>query len=225
MIKGERCLFLNFHVQTPLLFFFCFFSLSYFPVWHRRTIQAYSKRLQSRGRVNWKSVAFISLNHVDSCNIYVVGLYSCVTIFKFRNMQKMEYNRDSVENIYWSHLLKRQLLTKDSNDSNFKKVDMECSTNNGKSNRLPVDSEVSRLLITVKKEGFVPSVKFEKLLLSRFYESVLDFVKYFHEESSLLYEVYLECVIIVSEKDEQFISCIENLNDDVCNHITEIASK
>ena len=102
---------------------------------------------------------------------------------------------------------------------------MECSTNNGKSNRLPVDSEVSRLLITVKKEGFVPSVKFEKLLLSRFYESVLDFVKYFHEESSLLYEVYLECVIIVSEKDEQFISCIENLNDDVCNHITEIASK
>jgi hypothetical protein len=102
---------------------------------------------------------------------------------------------------------------------------MESSTKNGNSNRLPVDSEVSRLLITVKKEGFVPSVKFEKLLLSRFYESVLDFVKHFHEESSLLYEVYLECVIIVSEKDEQFISCLENLNDDVCNHITEIASK
>jgi len=137
----------------------------------------------------------------------------------------MEYNRDSVENLHRSHLLERQVTTKDSNETNSGKVDTECSKKNGNSSRLPVDSEVSRLLVTVKKEGFVPSIKFEKLLLSRFYESVLEFVKHFNDESSLLYEVYLECVIIVSEKDEQFISYIENLNDDVCNHITEIARK
>jgi len=83
-----------------------------------------------------------------------------------------------------------------------------------------------RLLQKVQGDDFVPSTEFEKILVDKFYETLVEFVtSEFENKNGQVLAIYLKCLLIVNQKDEKFVNFLGKLDDALCLHLMSIVSE